>query len=561
MIGTDKNGASAIPNAIMGILLTGAPADIGDGTTPGNNLISGNTGDGIYATGSDVSGTTIIGNNMGVTALGGSLPNGTGIELVNGATIQIAQNYIANYASDSIVISSTSSANGSYNCFVHNTGGLYNSNSVATADFTNNWWGSATGSSGTGPGTGDPVSTYVNYSPWLTSPAAACAPKASLSSPSLNFGDQPIGATSAIQSVTLQNAGMASLNFSSITPPASFNVDASSTCVVSTSVAVNATCTLALTFSPTALGSAGGNVVMTSDASNSPANLAVSGTGVSTQLLLSPANGGFMNNKGASFDWNDVPGAAAYQIQIARNNTFKTLVKTATVGSSNYAVPGSLPAAILYWRVRVETGSVWGAWSAPWSYTSIPQPAGPVLTAPPPNALISNYTPTLTWKTAKPPAGKAIDHYELQIATDTSFSVPVISLPGLSYTPGSPLASNTKYFWRVRAYNTAGTYSAWSAVRVFRTTMVAPTLNPVAGSSGSLKPVFSWVAVPGAKSYTIQVSKNAIFTKLVRNATVKTTTAYAVTVNLPIGTLYWRVRANGANTSLWSSSTVTIPLP
>jgi hypothetical protein len=41
----------------------------------------------------------------------------------------------------------------------------------------NNWWGAADGPGPVGPGTGDPVSTNVDYTPWLGSaPSPACPP-------------------------------------------------------------------------------------------------------------------------------------------------------------------------------------------------------------------------------------------------------------------------------------------------------------------------------------------------------------------------------------------------
>ncbi len=39
-----------------------------------------------------------------------------------------------------------------------------------TVDAENNWWGHASGPGGVGPGTGDEVSEYVDYDPWLTEP-------------------------------------------------------------------------------------------------------------------------------------------------------------------------------------------------------------------------------------------------------------------------------------------------------------------------------------------------------------------------------------------------------
>jgi hypothetical protein len=290
-IGTNASGTGAIPNSGAGIYLT-VPADIGDGTTPGGNLISSNAW-GIYANGA--SSTTIIGNNIGVSSIGGSLPNSaSGIAIQNStASAWIAQNYIANHTNYSVQIDSTSSAFGSNNCFVNNTDGLFSGNSGVTDDFTNNWWGSATGPHGAGSGSGDPVSLHVNYSPFLTSPAAACEAKVSLNSSSLDFRNQQVGTTSAARSVTLTNTGMAALSFTSITLPAHFSLDASTTCKVGTSVAASGTCKLALKFSPMTTGSAGGNVVITSDASNSPANLAVSGTGTTATASLNPTSVNF----------------------------------------------------------------------------------------------------------------------------------------------------------------------------------------------------------------------------------------------------------------------------
>ncbi len=65
----------------------------------------------------------------------------------------------------------------SNNCFVGNTattgGGLFRGTTPAL-NAINNWWGSASGPSGAGPGTGDSVSSNVTFSPFLTSPPGIC---------------------------------------------------------------------------------------------------------------------------------------------------------------------------------------------------------------------------------------------------------------------------------------------------------------------------------------------------------------------------------------------------
>jgi len=42
---------------------------------------------------------------------------------------------------------------------------------------TSNWWGSADGPSGAGPGSGDGVTSSVNYEPWLTEPEPDAGPQ------------------------------------------------------------------------------------------------------------------------------------------------------------------------------------------------------------------------------------------------------------------------------------------------------------------------------------------------------------------------------------------------
>jgi hypothetical protein len=68
------------------------------------------------------------------------------------------------------------------------------------------------------------------------------------------------------------------------------------------------------------------------------------------------------------------------------------------------------------------------------------------------------------------------------------------------------------------------------------------------------KPTFDWNDPAGATGYTIQISKNATFTSLVGTYNI-TASTYTPTANLPVGTLYWRVRAKGPNgPSDWSAA-------
>jgi hypothetical protein len=193
-----------------------------------------------------------------------------------------------------VLLDVTSTVNGisSGNCFINNGAyGLTNVN-AAVADFSGSWWGDPSGP--TDPanpgGTGDKVSQAggnVNYSGFLTSAPATCAPLASLDTPALALGNQLVGTTSSAHVATLSNPGGKTLSLGSIATAAPYSLDASGTCPsAGGSLAPGASCTVAVKFMPTAAGAVPGSVVITSDAASSPTSIPLSGTGVTgTQLL------------------------------------------------------------------------------------------------------------------------------------------------------------------------------------------------------------------------------------------------------------------------------------
>jgi hypothetical protein len=113
------------------------------------------------------------------------------------------------------------------------------------------------------------------------------APAVSLSPASLTFPAQPVGTSSGAQSVTLRNTGSASLTITSI--KASGDFSQTNTC--GSSVAAGASCTLSVTFKPTAAGTRTGAVTITDNASPATQTVSLTGTGVATPLVsLSPAS-------------------------------------------------------------------------------------------------------------------------------------------------------------------------------------------------------------------------------------------------------------------------------
>ena len=103
-----------------------------------------------------------------------------------------------------------------------------------------------------------------------------------LSPRTLHLGSVAVGNTSASKSITLTNHENVALNFSSITTTGDFAV-ASNTC--GASVGGGTTCTVGITFSPTAIGARTGTLTFADDAVNSPQIATLTGTGTAPVTL------------------------------------------------------------------------------------------------------------------------------------------------------------------------------------------------------------------------------------------------------------------------------------
>jgi hypothetical protein len=105
-------------------------------------------------------------------------------------------------------------------------------------------------------------------------------PLASLSSTSLNFGNQLVGTTSAPSKVTLSNPSGPALTISSIAVTGTNATDFSQTNTCGTGLADGASCTITVTFKPAQSGPRTASVTITDNAAGSPQTISLSGTGL-----------------------------------------------------------------------------------------------------------------------------------------------------------------------------------------------------------------------------------------------------------------------------------------
>ena len=197
--------------------------------------------------------------------------------------------------------------------------------------------------------------------------------------------------------------------------------------------------------------------------------------------LVLQADGALVDNLRPEFDWDDVEGASGYQIQISVKPNMGKPQKYKSLES--FFVPGKdlQKNKVLYWRVRATGENGPSPWSQTRTIVTPNTPKVPVLLSPKNKAVVATLTPLLRWKASVVPLGTEFKHYQLQVSDDVSFgSVNIdVNIPGLGstqYTPEINLDPGTRYYWRVRAYNTDDHYSSWSKVFWFTTSSLAPSL-------------------------------------------------------------------------------------
>ncbi|HEY3868729.1 MAG TPA: discoidin domain-containing protein [Actinocrinis sp.] len=174
----------------------------------------------------------------------------------------------------------------------------------------------------------------------------------------LSFGYVNVGSTSAAQTVTLKNPAASAITVASVGASGPFAQ--TNNCVGT--LAAGASCTISVTFTPTAGGAQSGQLSVTNSATSSPIVAGLSGTGLSstTNLALtasmtsSSTESGFpagnANDGNTSTYWESSDGAGYPQTLTAN------LGQSFSLGSVTLTLPPSTA-----WSTRTETLSVLGS--------------------------------------------------------------------------------------------------------------------------------------------------------------------------------------------------------
>lgn len=267
----------------------------------------------------------------------------------------------------------------------------------------------------------------------------------------------------------------------------------------------------------------------------------------------------------AALDWSDSydskSGLKQYEIQIDDSYSFNSPEQYLTSDISNLTVKFDSD-GLRYWRVRAQdnTGN-YSTWSVFSSFSiAIPD------TLPPETPSVLKETVTggavlLDWNDSTDNKS-GVNHYRVQVDNNADFSTPEYdSAPVVSNAYFSGLGDGT-YYWRVKALDKAGNWSAWSTSGDF--TIILPDIVAPSMPSGLTQSVIQGTAMldwsdstddkSGVKRYEIQVDRHNDFLSPDQSTSA---TGSAVTVSgFADGSYFWRVRAqdNAGNYGSWSSS-------
>jgi len=150
------------------------------------------------------------------------------------------------------------------------------------------------------------------------------APAVSLSSTALTFARQVLATTSAAQVVTLKNTGTSTLGVTSVAVTGDF----AQTNTCGSSVTAGGSCTITVTFKPTAIGTRTGKVTITDSAGTSPQAVTLTGTGSEVSLSASSV----------TFPTTAVGSTSASQIVTLKN------VGSTALGITSLSLGGTDPA-------------------------------------------------------------------------------------------------------------------------------------------------------------------------------------------------------------------------
>jgi hypothetical protein len=327
----------------------------------------------------------------------------------------------------------------------------------------------------------------------LTGTGTAPGPVLNASPGGLSFAGTVVGSTSATQTVTITNSGTTPATVSGVSVTGDFSQ--ASNCA---SIAVNGSCTVTVSFTPTAGGTRTGTLTVTSNANNSPATVGLTGNGISstTNIALnqpvtassdaSPAYTAAMANDGNTSTYWEGADGSGYPQTLTVN-----LGSAFSLGSIVLDLPPSTA-----WSTRTQTLSVLGSTNGS-AFTTIIPSAGYTFSPSAGNTV-----------TISLPSGTSAQYVQLSFTANTGWSAAQVAefevFPAVGGSPGPGLSvSPSSLTFPSQALSTT---SSAQTVTVNNTGSTAVSLSSIAASGDFAQTTTCGTSIAAGASCTVSVT-------------------------------------------------------
>lgn len=253
--------------------------------------------------------------------------------------------------------------------------------------------------------------------------------------------------------------------------------------------------------------------------------------------------------------WSPVSGADGYTVQIFKNGKW---VSVGNFVGTSAQISGLLPGSVNYVHIAAYASSNGKTYIG--NYNTAVKIETTVGAINPRVSAYANNFVTLTWN--KQTAANGYEVFKYDASSKKYVLYKNITNPNTNTCKVTGLASNKKYYFKVRAYqidDSEKTYAPFGAVVSQYTSIAKPKLNS-AKSTSKKKIKASWSKVGGASGYQVMWSTYKNFSKNYKTKSVKAKySSKTVTTAQSKKTYYVRVRAyktiNGKKVySQWSST-------
>jgi hypothetical protein len=266
-------------------------------------------------------------------------------------------------------------------------------------------------------------------------------------------------------------------------------------------------------------------------------------------VLVSPLDSSEAVARNPFLDWNNVPNATSYRVQVSTVPNFGTTVVNIVVTSSNYTVnPALAYNTLYYWRVNATNGSGTGPWSVVWSFTTIPNlPPAPTLINPPNGATSVSLVPLMDWTDVS-----QATQYKIQISTVNTFTSTIVNqvvdISQFQIISGV-FQGGTTYYWHVASINLGG-QGAYTSTWSFQTkqTLSSNLKVYLEGFYNGVTQVSDTVRVYLANSSSPHLLRDSVLSYLGPNGTDTISFENAITGN------YYIIVTHRNHLETWSST-------